>query len=204
MEQNFYELLGVDFHASSFEVTLAYKENYQLYQEDSVVSYSFFSREERGEILARLDQAYSTLINEEKRSQYDQSLIECGILKEEKQFRYDRETFRPVFNSKHPTNNTILTIREELKTRVSSSPVIQEILTYSVLWGKDLKRIREELGMSLETIAEMTKVRIVFLRALEDDEFEKAPSRMFLKSFLKSYADSIGLDADFVASRYIR
>lgn len=204
MERNFYELLGVAFDASPFEINRAYKENYQLYHEDSLVSYSLFSREEREEILTKLDKAYSTLIDEEKRSRYNQSLIECGILNEGMKSQDNQKTFRFISDSKHSTNNTILTIRDELKAMVSSNPVIQEILTHDVLWGKDLKRIRDELGVSLKIIAEMTKVRIIFLRAIEDDDFKKAPSRMFLKSFLKAYAQSIGLDADFVANRYLK
>ena len=204
MEQNFYELLGIEFDASSFEINRAYKENYQLYHEDSLVSYSFFAREEREKILAKLDEAYSTLIDEKKRSRYDQSLIECGILKEGMKSQDDRKTFCLISDSKHSTNNTILRIRDELKAMVSSNPVIQEILTHDVLSGKDLKRIRGELGVSLEIITEMTKVRSIFLRAIEEDEFEKAPSRMFLKSYVKAYAQSIGLDADFVAGRYLK
>jgi len=203
MEQNFYELLGIEFDVSSFEVSRAYKENYQLYHEDSVVSYSLFSREEREKILARLDEAYATLIDEKKRSGYDQSLIECGILKEGMKSQDGRKTIGLISDSKVPTNNTILTIRNELKAMVSSNPVIQEILTRDALWGKDLKRIRDELGVSLEIIREMTKVRMTFLRAIEEDEYEKAPSRMFLKSYVKVYAQSIGLDGDSVASRYL-
>ena len=203
MEQNFYELLGIEFDVSSFEISRAYKENYQLYHEDSLVSYSLFSREEREKILARLDEAYATLIDEKKRSGYDQSLIECGILKEGMKSQDGRKTIGLISDSKVSTNNTILTIRNELKAMVSSNPIIQEILTHDALWGKDLKRIRDELGVSLEIIREMTKVRMIFLRAIEEDEYEKAPSRMFLKSYVKAYAQSIGLDGDFVASRYL-
>lgn len=203
MEQNFYELLGIEFDVSSFEISRAYKENYQLYHEDSLVSYSLFSREEREKILARLDEAYATLIDEKKRSGYDQSLIECGILKEGMKSQDGRKTIGLISDSKVSTNNTILAIRNELKAMVSSNPVIQEILTHDALWGKDLKRIRDELGVSLEIIREMTKVRVTFLRAIEEDEYEKAPSRMFLKSYVKVYAQSIGLDGDFVASRYL-
>jgi curved DNA-binding protein CbpA len=203
MEQNFYELLGIEFEVSSFEISRAYKENYQLYHEDSLVSYSLFSREEREKILARLDEAYATLIDEKKRSGYDQSLIECGILKEGMKSQDGRKTIGLLSDSKVSTNNTILAIRNELKAMVSSNPVIQEILTHDALWGKDLKRIRDELGVSLEIIREMTKVRMTFLRAIEEDEYEKAPSRMFLKSYVKVYAQSIGLDGDFVASRYL-
>ncbi len=203
-EQNFYELLGVEFDASPFEINRAYKENYQLYHEDSLVSYSLFSKGEREEILAKLDEAYATLIDDKKRSRYNQSLAECGILQEGRRSQDGRKTIGLISDSKHPTSNTILTVRDELKAMVSSNPVIQEILTRDILCGKDLKRIREELGVSLEIIAEMTKVRTIFLRAIEEDEYEKAPSRMFLKSYVKAYAQSMGLEADLVASRYLR
>jgi len=200
--QNFYELLGIEFDASPFEINHAYKENYQLYHENSLVSYSLFSREEREEILARLDEAHATLIDEKKRSRYDQSLIECGLLKEGMKSHGGRKTNGLISDSKVSTGNRILTIRDELKTMASSNPVIQEILTHDVLCGKDLKRIRDELGVSLEIIREMTKVRAIFLHAIEEDEYEKAPSRMFLKGYVKAYAQSMGLDGDLVASRY--
>lgn len=203
MEQNFYELLGIEFDVSSFEISRAYKENYQLYHEDSLASYSLFSREEREQILARLDEAYATLIDEKKRFRYDQSLVECGVLKEGMKSQDGRKTIGLISDSKVSTNNTILTIRNELKAMVSSNPVIQEILTHNVLRGKDLKRIRDELGVSLKIITEMTKVRMIFLRAIEEDEYGKAPSRIFLKSYVKAYAQSIGLDGEFVASRYL-
>ncbi len=177
---------------------------YQLYHEDSLASYSFFSREEREEILAKLDEAYSTLIDEKKRSHYDQLLIERGILEEGMQYQRDQKTLSLMSNSKRSSTNATLRIRNKLKAIGSSNPIIQEILTHDVLSGKDLKKIRDELGVSLEMIAEMAKVRIVFLRAIEDDQFEKTPSRMFLKSFLKAYAQCIGLDADIVASRYLK
>jgi curved DNA-binding protein CbpA len=201
---NFYELLEVAFDAPPFEIHHAYQEMYQLYHEDSLASYSFFSREEREEILTKLDEAYSTLIDEKKRSHYDQLLIERGILEEGMQYQRDQKTLSLMSNSKRSSTNATLRIRNKLKVIVSSNPIIQEILTHDVLSGKDLKKIRDELGVSLEMIAEMAKVRIVFLRAIEDDQFEKTPSRMFLKSFLKAYAQCIGLDADIVASRYLK
>jgi hypothetical protein len=201
---NFYELLEVAFDASPLEIHHAYKEMYELYHEDSLASYSFFPREEREEILTKLDEAYSTLIDEKKRSHYDQSLMERGILEEEMQHQRDQKTLSLVSNSERSNNNTTLRIRNRLKTVVSSNPTIQEILTQDVLSGKDLKKIRDELGVSLEMIAEMVKVRIAYLHAIEDDQFEKMPSRVFLKGFLKAYAECIGLDADIVVSRYLK
>jgi DnaJ-class molecular chaperone len=201
---NFYELLEVAFDASPFEVHQAYKEMVQLYHDDSLASYSFFSKEEREEILAKLDEAYSTLMDEKRRSHYDQSLIELGILEKATQYQRDRSKLSPMHDAKRPAANTALRIRDRLKPIASSNPVIQEILTNDVLSGKDLKKIRDELGVSLEEIAEMVKVRIVYLHAIEDDQFDKTPSRIFLKGFLRAYAQCMGLDADVVAARYLK
>ena len=201
---NFYELLEVAFDASPFEVHQAYKEMVQLYHGDSLASYSFFSKEEREEILAKLDEAYATLMDEKRRSLYDQSLIELGILDKATQYQRDRTKLSLMHDVKRPAANTALRIRDRLKPIASSNPVIQEILANDVLSGKDLKKIRDELGVSLEEIAEMVKVRIVYLHAIEDDQFEKTPSRIFLKGFLRAYAQCMGLDADIVASRYLK
>jgi curved DNA-binding protein CbpA len=201
---NFYELLEVAFDASPFEVHQAYKEMVQLYHGDSLASYSFFSKEEREEILAKLDEAYSTLMDEKRRSLYDQSLIELGILDKATQYQRDRTKLSVMHDVKRPAANTALRIRNRLKPIASSNPVIQEILANDVLSGKDLKKIRDELGVSLEEISEMVKVRIVYLHAIEDDQFEKTPSRIFLKGFLRAYAQCMGLDADIVANRYLK
>jgi DnaJ-domain-containing protein 1 len=201
---NFYEVLEVAFNASPLEIHQAYKEMYELYHEDSLASYSFFPREEREEILLKLEEAYSTLIDEKKRSHYDRLLKERGILEEEMQYQRDRKTLSLVPSSEGTNSHTTLRVRNRLKTVVSLNPTIQEILKQDVLSGKDLKKIRDELGVSLEMISEMVKVRMAYLQAIEDDQIEKAPSRVFLKGFLKAYAECIGLDADVVASRYLK
>jgi DnaJ-class molecular chaperone len=200
----FYELLEIASDASPFEIHHAYKEMFQLYHEDSLASYSFFSREEREEILAKLNEAYSTLMDEKKRSQYDQSLIEQGLLEEEMQYQRERKKLSLLPLSRRPGTDTALRIRERLKMMVASNAIIQEILARDALSGSDLKKIRDELGVSLEEIAETVKVRMAYLHAIEEDQFEKAPSRIFLKGFVRAYAQYIGLDADRVASRYLK
>ena len=203
-EQHFYELLNVDFNASPLDISRAYKELHELYREDSLASYSFFSKQEREEILAKLQEAYSTLMDEDKRVRYDHLLIERGILPEETQFQAEQRALRRSPLSNQFIRNPLLRITNELRATIASNAVIQEILSHDVLSGEDLKRIRNELGVSLEVIGEITKIRPVFLRAIEEDAFEIAPSRMFLKSYLKSYAQCIGLDATIIANRYLK
>lgn len=202
-DMNLYELLEVAYDASPFEVHQAYKEMIQLYHNDSLASYSFFSKDEREKILGRLEEAYSTLMDEKNRSRYDQSLMERGVLEKGTTHHKDVK-LSLMYDAKRFAANTTLSIRDRLKPIVSSNPLIQEILANDVLSGNDLKKIRGELGISLEEIAEMVKVRIVYLQAIENDDFEKTPSRIFLKGFLRAYAQCMGLDADVVASRYLK
>jgi len=201
---NYYELLEVAYEASPFEVHQAYKEMIQLYHDDSLASYSFFSKEEREGILTRLEEAYSTLMDERKRSHYDRLLMERGILEKAAPSQRDRAKVSLMYNAKRLAANTALRIRDRLKPIASSNPLIQEILANDVLSGNDLKKIRDELGLSLEEIAGMVKVRIVYLNAIENDQFEKTPSLTFLKGFLRAYAQCMGLDADVVATRYLK
>jgi curved DNA-binding protein CbpA len=203
-DQHFYELLNVEFNASPLDISRAYKEVHELYREDSLASYSFFSKQEREEILAKLQEAYSTLMDEDKRYRYDRLLIERGILPEEMQFQAEHRALRRASPSHHFIRNPLLKITDELKALTTSNSVIQEIFSNEVLSGKDLKRIRKELGISLEVIGEITKIRPIFLHAIEDDAFDIAPSRIFLKSYLKAYAQCIGLDANIVANRYLK
>ena len=48
---NYYEMLDVKPNAAALEIRSAYNAALQIYQTDSLVSYSFFSPEERKQIL---------------------------------------------------------------------------------------------------------------------------------------------------------
>lgn len=58
----------------------------------------------------------------------------------------------------------------------------------------DLPRFRRKAGVSLEQIADRTKISLRFLRAIEAEEFEKLPGGIFSTSYLRQYAAVIGYD----------
>jgi cytoskeletal protein RodZ len=58
----------------------------------------------------------------------------------------------------------------------------------------DLARFRKKAGVSIEDIAEETKISLRFLRAIEEEEFEKLPGGIFSTSYLRQYATAIGYD----------
>ena len=61
---------------------------------------------------------------------------------------------------------------------------------------------RQKRGVTLEQIAENTKISMRFLRAIEDEDFEKLPGGIFSTSYLRQYASQIGFDESELLSHY--
>jgi hypothetical protein len=68
--------------------------------------------------------------------------------------------------------------------------------------GQYLREAREALGMDVREAAQMTRINIAYLKALEADDFKKLPGEVFVKGFLKSYAKFLRLDEAEVVKRY--
>ena len=47
-----------------------------------------------------------------------------------------------------------------------------------------------------------TKIRAKYLRALEDENFEELPAATYVKGFLRTYADYLGLDGQLYVDEY--
>jgi len=205
-EQNYYELLEIFPDASPLEIRRAYKRVFELYQDESIVSYSFFSKEERQEILSLLEKAYLALIDLESRTQYDRRLIELGLMDKRMQYSNKMKEPIPIYDFKKIHFDMFEPARklEELKERVSQNQLIQKILAQDILTGADLYKIRTELEIPLEEIADITKVQIGMLRAIEEDNLELFPPAVYLKGFLKSYARYLQIDENVVVNGFIK
>ena len=166
-----------------------------------LVIYSLFSEEERKEILARIDEAFAALIDEKVRCAYDQILIQRGVMEEGSQYRIIRK--RLSFGGATQSTKAV-SQREADKNGAEENPVIKEILAQEVLTGRDLKRMRAEWEVSLEQIAEWTKIRPAMLQYIEEDQFNEIPSRLHLRGFLKAYFQFFHLQPDHLVDRYMK
>ena len=72
-----------------------------------------------------------------------------------------------------------------------------------VPFGGWLRRQRELRQVSLREIADVTKISIRYLEALEEDRFDVLPAPVFAKGFLREYARYVGLDPDEVVNTYL-
>lgn len=62
--------------------------------------------------------------------------------------------------------------------------------------GKQLRERREAMGLSLQAVAERTRIRSAYLRSFEDDDYEALPAAAYAVGFLRQYATLLGLDAE--------
>lgn len=62
--------------------------------------------------------------------------------------------------------------------------------------GEFLRRARERRGLSLQQIAQGTKIPLRHLNALERDEFAVLPAGMYRRAEVRAYAEAVGLDRD--------
>ena len=60
--------------------------------------------------------------------------------------------------------------------------------------GALLKNEREKRGLSYEQVAQVTRLRKHFLEAMENEAWENLPPSVFVKGFIRSYAQALGLE----------
>lgn len=202
---NYYEMLDIKSGSVPSEIRHAYNAAMQIYQPGSLASYSFFSEEERHEILSLIEKAYATLINEQDRKDYDDELIRRGELAAKDEMTTAEKKPVSIFDiSRIPAAKTVLTGTDSLKNRIQQSAGIGEILKQQELCGADLKKVRTELDVPIEQIAQETRVRLDHLRSIEEDDVARLPAPVFLKGFVKSYLKCLGLEpVEDLSARYM-
>ena len=68
--------------------------------------------------------------------------------------------------------------------------------------GTTLRQARERRQLGLDRCEAETKIRVRYLRALEDEDFDVLPGPTFVRGFLRSYASHLGLDGQLFVDEY--
>jgi flagellar biosynthesis protein FlhG len=184
-DQTYYEILEINPTASAKEIQRAYEHAKETFHTDSLAVYSLFSEEEVKEIQEAIEEAYRVLMDEALRRSYDQS------------------HFQMVGGQPPEKPSEAQGVSREKKISLSFTG-----LSFNgeegLYCGKTLKQVRERMGVELQTVSKETKINIKILESIEEETFEKLPALVYLKGFLKSYAQSLGLDPQKVIEEYIR
>ena len=202
---NYYELLRISYNASSFEVRQAYKHMLAIYEENSLATYSLFTEDERKLILSKIEDAFMILIDDEKRKAYDNDLVNAGEAPDNLLTAREKKKAIPIYQTSkaRANNNSLARIKKKIREK-EAGDLTATMLRGDQISGKDLKNVRESLGIELEEIFQVTKISPTALAAIEKDDVANLPPKIYLISFLKSYAEALQLDPRQIVEGYIK
>lgn len=185
-EQTYYEILEVAPDATSREIQQAYERAKETYQNDSVAVYSLFSEKEMEKIQAVIEEAHRVLMDETSRRNYDQTHLSSLNLKWPRSEKIPETPESPM----------------EKKTYLPFSEISVD-LGEGPYRGKMLKQIREKMGVDLKTIFMETRISLKILECIEEENVGQLPAQVYLKGFLRGYAQCLGLDPKKVIEDYL-
>ena len=198
LEETYYDILKVDTRATIAEIVSAYHTAKNAFSRDSVATYSLFSAEEAQSILSKLDEAYSTLSNIEKKRDYDEQLRK----------RSDDSSLPPTMTELELKQKAQLLPEQTgapLKEGSKAQPAVASgpLPAYESITGAILKEIRDRRALTLEEAARITKIPIKFISAIESENPSTLPARVYLQGFVKNLATLYRLDPKFAATSYL-
>ena len=178
-QEDLYDLLEIDPGATEDEVRRAYKRLTALFDPHGPVVYGLYSAREAQRLARRLREAYETLMDPEKRRTYN----------------------RTVYPKGHPSlrraDERVATVPPTPRPDAPADPLAALGLSYETsLLGDVLRRAREICHLTLEDIADRTKISMFTLRCMEADAYGDLPAPVYLRGFLRQVAGLLRLDPD--------
>ena len=209
---NYYELLEVSPTATSQEIHKAYERVRRIYEPNSTALYSLFSADETTAIHQRIEEAYRTLVYEDNRKLYDDTLRQQNDLPQQPppHFSPPKQKLQPgqptlslPFDNRNHVNMEPSNAQVE-KTQDTPEKVALVSQFISEFSGAAIKMLREQRGLSLRDIADATKVSIRYLEMIEQESFLRLPVRAYTRGFLTLYAKALNCDPDRVTADYLK
>jgi transcriptional regulator with XRE-family HTH domain len=95
-----------------------------------------------------------------------------------------------------------LTLIEPVFQAVSDRSARARTQSTEAGFGNRLRLERERRRITLASIAADTKISLALLQGLERDDVSRWPSGIFRRSFIRGYAQAVGLDADVIEREF--
>jgi len=81
-------------------------------------------------------------------------------------------------------------------------PLEKPTIDYGPDIGVALRHARERLGLTIDEVAEETRIRRAYVSAIEDMRLDQLPSRPFTIGYVKSYAELVGFEPGAAIARF--
>ncbi len=195
-----YETLEVEPAATDEEIRRAYRRVREVYGHESLVVCGLWSRERLYALQARLDEAYETLMDAERRRAYDVALFPDG---QPPRKRPPTDGSGPLVVARERTGPVQAVDETPVPDDRKPLPPEPAVGPETAFTGPLLKQIREARGIDIHAIAQRTKVGVSHLRAIEDEHWANLPAAVYVRGFLTEYARYLRLDAARVTQGFL-
>ena len=177
--ESHHDLLEIDRGAADEEIRRAYKRATGIYDIDSLCCYGLFDPTGIAALRVRLEEAYDVLLDPARRRPYELSVFPTEEHRDPSQL--------------HPRG-----------TNLEPAPPAPLITPETLFHGGLLRASRESQRIELLEISQKTKIGMSYLEAIESDDFNNLPARVYVKGFVAEFAKCLGLNAEQVSRTYVR
>lgn len=70
--------------------------------------------------------------------------------------------------------------------------------------GEILRKRREETGQDLRDISKILRIRYDYLKAIEDETFERLPEEVYVKGYIREYAELLHIEPETAVNSYVQ
>lgn len=74
----------------------------------------------------------------------------------------------------------------------------------SLTLGEKMRRSRNEKRITLPEIAKNTKIQLEYLEKLENGDYNNLPADVYVRGFLKSFAEYVGINEDYLIKSFVK
>lgn len=214
--KNYYEVLEIETNANPNQIENAYIRSRNAYSGDSVALYSLMTKDECDNILGQIEEAYSVLGFPEKRREYDRlrGFNQGGVTPTNPEKVH---TVLTVEDRKHESiqyENFGSNLIEAKVSKITAqkkfgleyeenTDMDRKIRECSDFTGTFLKEIRDYKNVTIERMAEMTRISKTHINAVENDDLAKLPAEVYVRGYVYQIAKVLKLNPDQVAASYL-
>jgi len=203
-KKNYYEVLEISTSSTPQQIENAYIRARNAYSSDSVALYSLMTKDECNAILGQIEEAYSVLGFPEKRREYDrvrgfnvQTTGTTTAQGEELQY----ENFGSIAMESKVSK---ITAQKKFGLEFTENTDMERrILECVEFTGPFLKEIREYKNVSVERMADMTRISKSQINSIESEIMDKLPADVYIRGYVYQMAKVLKLNPDQVANSYM-
>ena len=187
-EQTHYEVLGVDPSYSDEEIRRTYRRAREIYAPDSMVVSGLYNPDRLENLHLRVEEAYATLMDPERRKAYDRETFPEGLPPRD---RVSTPPGRTAVSGEH--SGKTIEPTPETEAEAAERPPEPDIGPDTPVTGALLQQFRQARGIDIFAVSETTKISMSHLRDMEDERFDRLPAPVYVRGYLKSFARVMGM-----------